>query len=150
LLVFYILNPTLEDLAVGTPSSKILVKAKASQKRKASTSGTTSSYVAKRTSSNDESDYDDNACVEIPLVTPLHSATVIPPQGTRVGALLLPMLKDLTPEGIMADDADAPSVGVNRPRPSSRPVPSFMDVSGDAIHADFLPFSAGPYYVIYP
>ncbi|GKG55525.1 hypothetical protein Tco_0572165, partial [Tanacetum coccineum] len=42
-------DPTLEDLAVRTPSSKILAKAKASQKRKASTSGTTSSYVAKRT-----------------------------------------------------------------------------------------------------
>ncbi|GKF70257.1 hypothetical protein Tco_0203314, partial [Tanacetum coccineum] len=34
-------DPTLEDFAVGTPSAKILAKAKASQKRKASTSGAT-------------------------------------------------------------------------------------------------------------
>ncbi|GKB92575.1 hypothetical protein Tco_0964847 [Tanacetum coccineum] len=50
----------------------------------------------------------------------------------------------------MADDAVAPSVGVSRPKPSSSPVPSFRDVSGDAIHADFFPFSAGPYYATYP
>nr|GEZ45466.1 hypothetical protein [Tanacetum cinerariifolium] len=37
-------DPTLEDLAIGTPSSKILGKADASQKRKASTSGATSSH----------------------------------------------------------------------------------------------------------
>nr|GEV52404.1 hypothetical protein [Tanacetum cinerariifolium] len=36
-----------EDLAAGTPSSKIIAKAEASQKRKASTSGVASSYVAK-------------------------------------------------------------------------------------------------------
>ncbi|GKB09471.1 hypothetical protein Tco_0837783 [Tanacetum coccineum] len=34
-------DPTLEDLAVGTPSAKILAKAEASQKRKASTFGDT-------------------------------------------------------------------------------------------------------------
>ncbi|GJW89886.1 hypothetical protein Tco_0167439 [Tanacetum coccineum] len=44
-------DPTLEDLATGTPSSKILAMAKASQKRKASTSASTSGYVAKRTRS---------------------------------------------------------------------------------------------------
>nr|GEW69860.1 hypothetical protein [Tanacetum cinerariifolium] len=44
-----ILDPTLEDLAIGTASSKILAKAEASQKRKASTSGATLSHVAKRT-----------------------------------------------------------------------------------------------------
>nr|GFC90841.1 hypothetical protein [Tanacetum cinerariifolium] len=44
-----ILNPTLEDLAADTPSSKILSKAEAFQKRKASTSGAASSHVAKRT-----------------------------------------------------------------------------------------------------
>ncbi|GKA41964.1 hypothetical protein Tco_0734624 [Tanacetum coccineum] len=46
------LNPTLEDLAAGTPSSKILAKVEASQKRKASTSGAASSHVAKRTRFN--------------------------------------------------------------------------------------------------
>nr|GFC16240.1 hypothetical protein [Tanacetum cinerariifolium] len=115
-------DPTLEDLPVGTPSSKILIKAEVSQKRKDSTSGATSSYVAKRTSD------DDDARVEILLVTPIRSAAVIPSSGTRVGALLLSL----------------------RPRPSFRPVPSFRDVSGDAIHMDFFHFSAGPYYATYP
>ncbi|GJX09268.1 hypothetical protein Tco_0199127 [Tanacetum coccineum] len=100
-------NPTLEDLAAGTPSSKILANAKASQKRKASTSGATSSHVAKRTRSafaqssssttrpsvfsgdDDESD-DDDACVEIPLVTPLRSAAVIPSSGNQGGSFVAP------------------------------------------------------------
>ncbi|GKB57218.1 hypothetical protein Tco_0913404 [Tanacetum coccineum] len=37
-------DPTPEDLAVGTPSAKILAKAEASEKRKAFTSGATSSH----------------------------------------------------------------------------------------------------------
>ncbi|GKG28700.1 hypothetical protein Tco_0416065, partial [Tanacetum coccineum] len=107
----------MEDLTTGTPSSKILAKAEASQKRKASTPGATSGHVAKRTRSalaqsahsttrhslfvsgfDDESDGDDDACVKIMLVTPLRSATVTLLQGTRVGALLLLLLKVLTPE----------------------------------------------------
>ncbi|GKE33256.1 hypothetical protein Tco_1452578 [Tanacetum coccineum] len=83
-------DPTLEDLAVGTPSSKIVAKAEAFQKRKASTSGATLSHVTKRTrsalaqSSSSTTrpslfmgDDDDDACVEILLVTPLRSAAVI-------------------------------------------------------------------------
>nr|GEU69569.1 hypothetical protein [Tanacetum cinerariifolium] len=106
-----ILDPTPEDLVADTPSSKILAKAKASQKRKASTSGATSGHVAKH---------------------------------TRVGALLLLLLKALTSEGkgIMVDDAAAPSGGASRPRPSSRPAPSFKNVFDDAIHKDFFPFHA--------
>ncbi|GJW34831.1 putative reverse transcriptase domain-containing protein [Tanacetum coccineum] len=50
----------------------------------------------------------------------------------------------------MADDVAEPSVSVSRPRPSSGPVPSFRDVSRDAIHANFFLFSAGPYYATYP
>ncbi|GKD87368.1 hypothetical protein Tco_1358522 [Tanacetum coccineum] len=142
-----ILDPTLEDLAVGTPSSKIVAKAEASQKRKASTSGATLSHVAKRTRSalaqsfgsttrpslfvgdDDESDDDDDdACVEIPLVTPLCSAG----------------------KGVMVDDATTPSASASRPRLSSKHAPSFRNVSGDAIHTDFFPFSTGPYYATYP
>nr|GFC93145.1 hypothetical protein [Tanacetum cinerariifolium] len=59
-------------------------------------------------------------------------------------------LKVLAPEGITADDAATPSVGVTRPRPSFGLVPSFRDVSRDAIHVDFFPFFAGPYYATYP
>ncbi|GKG57303.1 hypothetical protein Tco_0584729, partial [Tanacetum coccineum] len=50
----------------------------------------------------------------------------------------------------MVDDAATPSSGVSRPRPSFGTTPSFKDVSGDAIHTDFFPFSAGPYYATYP
>ncbi|GKC82627.1 hypothetical protein Tco_1138344 [Tanacetum coccineum] len=87
---------------------------------------------------DDESD-DDDACVEIPLVTPLRSAAVIPSSGNQGGI-----------SGIMVDDVAAPSGGVSRQRPSSGPAPSFRDVFGDAIHTDFFPFSAGPYYATYP
>ncbi|GJZ44501.1 hypothetical protein Tco_0591756 [Tanacetum coccineum] len=69
-------EPAPKDLAIGTPSSMIVAKAVAFQKRKASTSGTASSHVGKRNS-------DDDACVEISLVTPLHSAVVIPPSGNQ-------------------------------------------------------------------
>ncbi|GJW51182.1 hypothetical protein Tco_0092533, partial [Tanacetum coccineum] len=87
-------DPTPEDLAVGTPSFKIVTKAEAFQKRKASTSGAASIHVAKRTrpvlaqssssttrpslfvgddDESDDDDDDDDACVEIPLVTLLRS-----------------------------------------------------------------------------
>ncbi|GJU02473.1 hypothetical protein Tco_1112811 [Tanacetum coccineum] len=105
-----------EDLVVGTPRSKILAKAGASQNL----------FMGDDDGSDD--DDDDDAYVEIPLVNPLRSAG----------------------KGIMADDAAASSVIVNRPRPSSRPVPSFRDVSEDAIHTNFFPFSASPYYATYP
>ncbi|GKD67350.1 hypothetical protein Tco_1309458 [Tanacetum coccineum] len=167
-------NPSPMNLTAGTPSAKVLAKAEASQKQKACTSGATSSHVPKRTrsalaqsfgsttrpslfvdNSNDESDDDDDACVEIPLVTPLRSAVVIPSSGNQGGSSVAPAAegsntRDSRGKGIMADDATAPSVGVSRPRPSFEPVPSFRDVSRDAIHADFFPFSAGPYYAIYP
>ncbi|GKA76405.1 hypothetical protein Tco_0782866 [Tanacetum coccineum] len=63
-----------------------------------------------------------------------------------MGAPLLLLLKAITPEGVMVNDVVAPSAGVSQPRPSSGPAPSFRDVSGDAIHADFFLFSVGPYY----
>nr|GEW08596.1 hypothetical protein [Tanacetum cinerariifolium] len=58
-------------------------------------------------------------------------------------------IRDSQGKGIMVDDAAAPSGGASRPRPSSRPAPSFKNVSGDAIHTDFFPFYAGPYYATY-
>ncbi|GJV32357.1 hypothetical protein Tco_1392757 [Tanacetum coccineum] len=70
-------DPTPEDLVVGTPSVKILAKNEASQKRKASTFGVTSSHVAKCTKS-------------------WHLR--------------------LLGQGIMVDDAVAPSAGASRPR----------------------------------
>ncbi|GJT17449.1 hypothetical protein Tco_0876155 [Tanacetum coccineum] len=113
-------GPTPEDLEVGTPSVKILSKAEDFQKRKASTSGATSSHVTKRT------------------MSALAQSSGSP--GTR----------DSRGKGIMVDDAAAPSAGASRPRPSSGSVPSFRDVFGDAIHADFFLFYASPYYATYP
>nr|GEX08605.1 hypothetical protein [Tanacetum cinerariifolium] len=68
--------------------------------------------------------------------------------GTKVGALLLSLLKVLTPS--MADDVAASPVDVSRPRPSSETVSLFRYVFGDGIHADFFTFSVGPYYATYP
>ncbi|GJR93148.1 hypothetical protein Tco_0265322 [Tanacetum coccineum] len=142
----------LRDLAAGTASAKVLAKAEASQKRKASTSGATLSHVAKRTSDDDDDDND--ACVEILLVTPLRSAAVIPSSGNQGGSSATPAVEGSNPQdswgkGIMVDDDVASFVGVGQPRPSSGPAPSFRDVSRDAIHADFFPFSVGPYYATY-
>nr|GEU41109.1 hypothetical protein [Tanacetum cinerariifolium] len=129
-----------------TDAEKILAKAEASQKRKAFTSGATSSHVAKRTrsalaqSSGSTTrpslfvDNSDDGRWE------LFSAPAAEGPGTR----------DSRGKDIMVDDASAPSVGVSRPRSSSGPAPSFRDVFGDAIHMDFFPFSVGPYYATYP
>ncbi|GKE26091.1 hypothetical protein Tco_1441475 [Tanacetum coccineum] len=46
-----VLDPTLEDLAANNPSAKVIDKAEASQKRKASTSGAALGHVAKLTRS---------------------------------------------------------------------------------------------------
>ncbi|GKB55300.1 hypothetical protein Tco_0906053 [Tanacetum coccineum] len=121
-------GPTPKDLAVGTPSFKIVAKPEASQKSTLAQSSGSTTRPSLFVGDDDESDDDDDdACVEIPLVTYLRSAV-----------------------GVMVDDAAAPSSGVSRPRPSSGPAPSFTDVSSDAIHTDFFPFSAGPCYATYP
>nr|GEX10226.1 zinc finger, CCHC-type [Tanacetum cinerariifolium] len=130
-------DPTLEDLAICTPSFKILAKAEASQKQKASTF----------CDFDDECDGDDDACVEIMLVTPLRSTVVILTSGNQDRSSTTPPAEgfntqDSQGKGIMADDADASSVGAIRPRPSYGPAPSFNDVFGDAIYADLFPFSA--------
>ncbi|GKD49558.1 hypothetical protein Tco_1278534 [Tanacetum coccineum] len=107
-------DTTLEDLVVGTPSFKILAKAEASQKRKASTSRATSRRVAKRTRSAlaqssgstthpsllvDNSDDDDDACVEIPLVNPIQSAAVIPSSRNQGGISASPAAEGLGTRG---------------------------------------------------
>ncbi|GJR40836.1 hypothetical protein Tco_1216520 [Tanacetum coccineum] len=97
---------------------------------------------------NGSDDDDDDACVEIPLVNPLCSAArdlFFKEPGWKFCYSRYSQGK-----GIMADDAAASFVSVSRPRLSSSHAPSFRDVSGDAIHADFFPFFAGPYYATYP
>ncbi|GKB30180.1 hypothetical protein Tco_0869581 [Tanacetum coccineum] len=102
-----------EELAVRNPIAKVIAKAEAFQKRKASTSGFASSHVAKHTSD------DDDACYEISVVTPIRSATVIPPSGNQGGGFAAPATEGLNTQdyqgkGIItdADVAAALSVGV--------------------------------------
>ncbi|GJZ98642.1 hypothetical protein Tco_0671095 [Tanacetum coccineum] len=123
-----ILDPTPEDLAIGSTTRPSLFAG-----------------------DDDESDDDDDdACVKILLVTPLCSAAVIPSSGNQGGSSATPTTEDSRGKGVMVDDAAVPSAGASRPRPSFGPAPSFRNVSGDAIHSDFFPFSAGPYCATYP
>ncbi|GJY65379.1 hypothetical protein Tco_0467617 [Tanacetum coccineum] len=76
--------------------------------------------------SGEESDDDDDACIKIPRITPIRSAILSP-------------------------------VSRNQGWPSAAEGPTTRgqghydrDISGDAIHRDFFPFSHGPYYVTYP
>ncbi|GKC29521.1 hypothetical protein Tco_1036815 [Tanacetum coccineum] len=101
-------EPTPKDLATGTPSPKIIAKAEAFQ----NTTGP--SLFA---GDDDESD-DDDACVEIPLVTPLCSVVVIPSSGNQGRSFIAPTAKgsntrDSRGKGIMIDDDAAPSGGVS-------------------------------------
>nr|GEU55442.1 hypothetical protein [Tanacetum cinerariifolium] len=89
------------------------------------------------------------------IITPLRYAVVIPSSGNQGGSFVAltaeaSNTQDSWGKGIMVDDAVAPSGGVSRQRPSSKHAPSFRDVFGDAIHADFFLFSAGPCYATYP
>nr|GEV23968.1 hypothetical protein [Tanacetum cinerariifolium] len=59
-------------------------------------------------------------------------------------------IRDSQGKGIMVDDAAASSVCASRLRPSFGPALSFRDVSRDAIHADFFPFSTSSYNATYP
>nr|GFA10549.1 hypothetical protein [Tanacetum cinerariifolium] len=97
--------------------------------RKASTSGATSSHVAK--------------CTRSALAQSFGSTT-------RPSLFVGDDNENSRGNGVMADDASGPSAGVSRPRPSSKHAPSFRDVFGDAIHTDFFLFSDGPYYATYP
>ncbi|GKD54507.1 hypothetical protein Tco_1287894, partial [Tanacetum coccineum] len=61
----------------------------------------------------DDDESNDDACVEIPLVTPLRSATVIPSSENQSGSSVAPTSKgsnarDYQGKGVMDDDAAAP------------------------------------------
>ncbi|GJR74444.1 hypothetical protein Tco_0086809, partial [Tanacetum coccineum] len=165
-----ILMPTLKDLATGTPSVKVMAKAKSSKKPKALLPRAASSHVAKRTwsaltqssgsitrpnlfadnSSEESDDDDDDACVKILLITPIRSSVVIHSLGNQGVGSAAPAAKDSRGKGIMTDGAAASSGGASHLWPSSSSAPSFRDISSDAIHREFFPFSPGPYYATYP
>ncbi|GJS78259.1 putative reverse transcriptase domain-containing protein [Tanacetum coccineum] len=87
-------DPTPGDIATNNPSAKVIAKAEASQKQKASTSGATLGHVNKRTS-----DDDDDACYEIPIVTPIRSAVVIPPSENHSGGSVAPAAEGPNTQG---------------------------------------------------
>ncbi|GKA73356.1 hypothetical protein Tco_0779658 [Tanacetum coccineum] len=133
-LPFYCTPPAATEAVIPDPTPEDLA---------ASTSGATSSHVAKRTrfalaqssssttrpslfvGDDDESgDDDDDAYVEIPLVTPLRSATAIHSSGNQGGSSVTPTTKG-------SNTRDSRGKGV-------------MGVFGDAISYGLLSFSAGP------
>ncbi|GKE75374.1 hypothetical protein Tco_1537415, partial [Tanacetum coccineum] len=78
--------------------------------------------------SDEESDDDDNAYVEIPLVTPIRSATIIPSLGNQGEGFVALAAEDSLGKGIMTDATVASSAGVSLPWPSTRPAPSLRKV----------------------
>ncbi|GKF27726.1 hypothetical protein Tco_0094068, partial [Tanacetum coccineum] len=71
----------------------------------------------------DDDESDDEACVEILLVTLFRSATMIPSLGNQGGSSVAPTAKgsnarDYQGKGVMVDDAVALSAGVIQTRPS--------------------------------
>nr|GEW28067.1 dual specificity protein phosphatase 1-like [Tanacetum cinerariifolium] len=105
-----------------------------------------------------KSDDDKDACVEIPLISPIRSpirsADVIPTdmnqRGSASSAAEGPIIQDSRGKAVMTDVVATPSGVVGRSRPIAGRTSSFREVSGDATHRDFFPFSAGPYYATYP
>ncbi|GKG50232.1 hypothetical protein Tco_0521332, partial [Tanacetum coccineum] len=85
-------------------------------------------------------------CVDIPLITPIRSVIFIPfernqSEASAAPAAEGPSTQDSRGKGIMTDAVEASSRAPGLPRPSSGSDISFRDLSGDAIHRDFFPFS---------
>ncbi|GJZ85992.1 hypothetical protein Tco_0657602, partial [Tanacetum coccineum] len=158
-------DPTLKDLVAGTPSVKVMAKVEASKKH---TFGATPSIIAKRIRSAMAQSFretsrpnlfvgdddNDDACVEIPLITPIYSTATIPTRGNKSegsapSATEGPSTRDSRGKAIMSDVANASSEGDDRSWTSASPTPTFRDLSGDAIQRDFFPFTPGPYYATY-
>nr|GEU86630.1 hypothetical protein [Tanacetum cinerariifolium] len=125
-------NPTLEGLVASTPNAKVC-------------NGTiiwkyypTYLFAA---DSNEESDDNKDACVEIPIITPIRSAIVIPTQGNHGRGSAAPVVKGPSTHGIMTDVAEASSEAARRPWPSSNGVSSnskFSRKEWDAPHQPTL------------
>nr|GEW28151.1 hypothetical protein [Tanacetum cinerariifolium] len=111
-------DSTPKNLAAGTPSAKVIAKAEASKKQKASLFGMALSYVPKHNrfamdqlsrstswanlfadNTDVESDDDEDACVEIPLVTSIYSTTVIPIGGSQARGSVPPTAEDPSTRG---------------------------------------------------
>ncbi|GJU64864.1 hypothetical protein Tco_1246699, partial [Tanacetum coccineum] len=179
-------EPTTDELTATVPDTKVLAKAKKSKKRKASTFGTASSQVTKRTRSSmahaasgsarkslfDESsddkvgkvdvqdDEQDDYYVEIPLVTPIWSATMLPFEVNQGGENSIPSAAEASlfltcarTKETVDGRVDTPSGNADRPQ-GSYVVDPFVDgpssvapsTADDDIERDFFPFMPEPYY----
>ncbi|GKC28282.1 hypothetical protein Tco_1035576 [Tanacetum coccineum] len=92
-----ILEPTLKDLATGTPSLPWLNHLEVLPKP--------SLFSA---DSEEESDDDEDALVEIPLITPIRSAAVIPTNGNHSGGSAPSVAKDSRGKAVMNDATATP------------------------------------------
>ncbi|GJS31871.1 hypothetical protein Tco_0492491 [Tanacetum coccineum] len=102
-------EPAPKDLAVGTLVPKLLLRLKLLRSERPLLLVPLQAMLL-------SSDVDDDACVEIPLVTPLRSAAVIPPSRNHGRSFVAPAAegsntRDSRGKGIMVDDAAAPSGG---------------------------------------
>ncbi|GJZ56617.1 hypothetical protein Tco_0611810 [Tanacetum coccineum] len=104
-------DPTRGDIAASNPS------AKRTRSDVAQSSGSTTRPNLFADDAGLESDDDDDACYEIPIVTPIRSAVVIPPSENQSGGSVAPAAEgpntqDSQGKGIMTntDAADAPSL----------------------------------------
>ncbi|GJX59800.1 dual specificity protein phosphatase 1-like protein [Tanacetum coccineum] len=137
---------TLEDFAAGTSSAKVLAKAEASKKQKASLCGAPSNHVAKRTRS--AMAWSSGSTTRLNLFADNSKENDDDEDAWNQSGGSIHF--DAEGKVIMTDAAGALSGNASRLWPSSSPVPSFQDLSRDAIHRDFFPFSPDPYYALYP
>ncbi|GJU21752.1 hypothetical protein Tco_1155094 [Tanacetum coccineum] len=95
-----VLDPTPDDLAATTLSTKVLFD---------------------DDNDDEESDYGHNACVEIPLVTPICSSATIPLGGNQSRGSIPSATEGSRGKAVMDDVVDIPSRSEGRPRASTGP-----------------------------
>ncbi|GJQ89126.1 hypothetical protein Tco_0000265 [Tanacetum coccineum] len=91
-------DPTLEDLAASTFGATSSHVSKRTRTAMAQSSGSTTRPSLFVDNSDGESDDDGDACIEIPLITPLCSVAVIPYSGNQGGSSAATLLKVITPK----------------------------------------------------
>ncbi|GJT18571.1 hypothetical protein Tco_0877277 [Tanacetum coccineum] len=157
-------DPTPECVAATTPNTKVLAKAEAFKKQKASTFGSALSQVAKHTRSttshssdgssrpnlfDDHSDDDPDAYVEIPLITLIRFAVTIPLRGNK-GEGSTPFAAEGSRGKAITDGCvNIPSGSAIHPHDSISPSSSVQDTAGVAIDKEFFLFLPRPYYADY-
>nr|GEW19774.1 hypothetical protein [Tanacetum cinerariifolium] len=159
LLMLLSRTPTPKDLVVGTPSAKVLAKAKAFKKQKGTRAEVPSLLLMLKVLAS--------GCKLFPLLGKLSTVSVFLGFGlTSAGyddyglgkhwkndkdyCYNLAWIQDSRGKAIMTNVAGASFGNSSHPRPSFGHAHSFQDLFGDAIHRDFFPISHGPCYALYP